>query len=537
MSSRRRNTTWALSLPAATTVGAWALFSAPVQALQFDKGDWLFNLDTTLTAAAQWRTESRNRDMANAEEGLNFNDGNNNFDPGLISAKGSFILEFGGEYKDFSFFLRADGLYDYVYADQDTDMTPQRYESYNGAIINGGTVKLGDFPRETVEEHGRRTRLLDAFATYSFNVGNQSGTVRLGRQVISWGEGTFIQGVNALQNPLDAGVARAPGAELKEFILPTAALNLKWAFNDSFSAEAYYKLDWEKSTLNGVGSYLSASDTTGPGAQRILLGPLGAADVIQAVKPDDDDQYGIALRYLSDRGDNFDVSYTKSHANIPGAQIVVDLANRDNSFSREVYLEDIEVWQFSTSFLVSEAQVYADLAYSDNAPFVNTDQVFDAGRLTVSDVERGHYWQVVAGMTDIYTALKWLSPSITLIAEAVYQGNNKGGDDLEDTTYVVTEDAWGYRLRGELNYYSVLPGMDLKVPIFFSHDVDGYGNGNAMNNALTEDVKTLSIGVDAFYLTNWQFSANYAWFFGNDDPADRTLDDRDNFSVSVKYTF
>ena len=263
-----------------------------------------------------------------------------------------------------------------------------------GAVVASASFELSRLSIGTI---GASTPA--SSTTYSFDVGNQSGTVRLGRQVISWGEATFVQGVNALQNPLDAGVARAPGAEVKEFILPTAALNLKWAFNDSFSAEAYYKLDWEKSTLAGVGSYLSASDTTGPGAQRILLGPLGAADVIQAVKPDDDDQYGIALRYLSDRGDNFDISYTKSHANIPGAQIVVDLANRDNSFSREVYLEDIEVWQFSTSFLVSEAQVYADVAYSDNAPFVNTDQVFDAGRLTVSDMERGHYWQVVAGMT------------------------------------------------------------------------------------------------------------------------------------------
>ncbi len=88
-----------------------------------------------------------------------------------------------------------------------------------------------------------------------------------------------------------------------------------------------------------------------------------------------------------------------------------------------------------------------------------------------------------------------------------------------------------------LQYYSVIPGMDLTVPITFKHDVDGYGNAIALNNALKEDQKNASFGVDAFYLTNWQFSAKYSWFFGNDDPEDLVISDRDNFALSMKYIF
>ena len=51
------------------------------------------------------------------------------------------------------------------------------------------------------------------------------------------------------------------------------------------------------------------------------------------------------------------------------------------------------------------------------------------------------------------------------------------------------------------------------------------------------EVLDSGVEVDAFYLTNWQFSAKYAWYFGNDEPEDRTLDDRDNFAISVKYVF
>jgi hypothetical protein len=54
---------------------------------------------------------------------------------------------------------------------------------------------------------------------------------------------------------------------------------------------------------------------------------------------------------------------------------------------------------------------------------------------------------------------------------------------------------------------------------------------------LKENQKNASIGVDAFYLTNWQFSAKYSWYFGNDNPEDQVLSDRDNVAISMKYVF
>ncbi len=101
----------------------------------------------------------------------------------------------------------------------------------------------------------------------------------------------------------------------------------------------------------------------------------------------------------------------------------------------------------------------------------------------------------------------------------------------------VTDTAWGYQFRVQLKYFSVLQGLDVTVPITFKHDVDGYGNANALGNGLVEDMKTASVGFDAFYLTNWQFSGKYAWYWGNDIPDDRTLSDRDNVSLSIKYVF
>ncbi len=54
--------------------------------------------------------------------------------------------------------------------------------------------------------------LLDAYLYYSFDAGSVPIDLRLGRQVVSWGESTFIQnGINAI-NPVDVTALRRPGA-------------------------------------------------------------------------------------------------------------------------------------------------------------------------------------------------------------------------------------------------------------------------------------------------------------------------------------
>ena len=61
--------------------------------------------------------------------------------------------------------------------------------------------------------------LLDAYVYGSFDVGETDLQLRLGRQVINWGESIFIQGVNQT-NPIDVPAARRAGAELKEILMP-----------------------------------------------------------------------------------------------------------------------------------------------------------------------------------------------------------------------------------------------------------------------------------------------------------------------------
>ena len=62
---------------------------------------------------------------------------------------------------------------------------------------------------------GSYTRLLDAFGFWRFDLGTMPSELRLGRQVVSWGESTFIQdGLNQVNHFDVSGAARAGrGAE------------------------------------------------------------------------------------------------------------------------------------------------------------------------------------------------------------------------------------------------------------------------------------------------------------------------------------
>ncbi|MFT8046915.1 DUF1302 domain-containing protein, partial [Salmonella enterica subsp. enterica serovar Enteritidis] len=67
--------------------------------------------------------------------------------------------------------------------------------------------------KEAAQSSG--AQILDAFVYHNYSVGDLPGTVRLGKQVVSWGESTFIgNSINSI-NPLDAAAFRRPGAEIK----------------------------------------------------------------------------------------------------------------------------------------------------------------------------------------------------------------------------------------------------------------------------------------------------------------------------------
>src|SRR5208283_2682603 len=134
------------------------------------------------------------------------------------------------------------------------------------------------------QQVGENAVLLDNYITGKFDLGSIPLTVRLGRQVISWGESTFIpNGINVI-NPVDVSRLRAPGSELREALLPVYALDTSMALTDKLSIEAVWLLEFRHMQLDPDGTYFSTNDFASPGGQKVMLGfgaladdqPLGA---------------------------------------------------------------------------------------------------------------------------------------------------------------------------------------------------------------------------------------------------------------------
>jgi len=174
-------------------------------------------------------------------------------------------------------------------------------------------------------------QILDAYLYGSFDLGETPLDVRLGRQVVSWGESTFIQGgINAI-NPLDVSALRRPGATLKEGLLPVGMLFANAGLSESLSVEAFYQYEWEKTQIDGCGTFFATVDYAADGCNFITAGGRDVQAVAGGVyakrktdiEPDEGGQYGVAVRYYSEalNDTEFGLYYMNLHARLPIASV------------------------------------------------------------------------------------------------------------------------------------------------------------------------------------------------------------------------
>ena len=95
--------------------------------------------------------------------------------------------------------------------------------------------------------------------------------MRAGRQVISWGESTFIgNGINVI-NPIDVSKLRVPGSELKEGLIPTTGIWSSLELSKSATVEGFYLTNWDKTRLDPRGSYFSNGDSVSDDSDRAVV--------------------------------------------------------------------------------------------------------------------------------------------------------------------------------------------------------------------------------------------------------------------------
>jgi len=289
-------------------VGALALCLAAggwptAKAVSFHSGDWSGSWDTTIGYGQGWRVSSPDcRLIAIANGGCgyspNIDDGDLNFlRRATFTQAATFITELGLNYRDKAgIFVRASGLYDFEVMD---NTQPHVALTHDAKGVVGSYV-----------------RLLDALGYWRFNLGSMPSEIRAGRQVVDWGESTFIPGGLNQVDYFDVTALQVPGAELKQALLPDTSVIFNTQLTRNLSTQLLYLFDWHKDILEPAGAYFSTNDVVGNGGNRAILGfgaisdfgvnytPLGGAVInpFQAIprlpdqEPSRSGQYGIRLK-------------------------------------------------------------------------------------------------------------------------------------------------------------------------------------------------------------------------------------------------
>lgn len=200
-------------------------------------------------------TQNLTNNGFNFDGSINGDDGRLNFDQGdLIGAPIKASHDLLVKYQNYTLFARALGFYDHILA-QDDAGDHSDLSAAEGAV-------------------GRNYKLLDLYLSGDFDVAGTPINVRIGRQVISWGEGTFILNGNNIFNPIDVTAFRRPGSEIKEALLPLNAIFASAQLPEGFSVAGYYALDWDKFEIDPSGTPFSGADVvregSGVGGNRLV---------------------------------------------------------------------------------------------------------------------------------------------------------------------------------------------------------------------------------------------------------------------------
>ncbi len=338
----------ALAIAASVSMpGAYALSFQPSDEITID---W----DTNIGYAAAWRVEGPDAD-ATAPTNINGDDGNNNFKKGaMINNRLSIITEASLSYRNYGAFIRGSAFYDDVYF-QTND---------NNGSSNNLSVPHNEFTQGTKDQNGKDARLLDAFVYGDFDLAGRNLNLRVGRQMVSWGEGLFIPGVSGAMSPADGTKANVPGVEVKDVLLPVGQVFGQLDLTYNLSIAAYSQWEWKKTDINGAGSFFSLSDFLDAGGEQII-GKGYTLNRTGDVAARDSGQWGIALNYFAERlGNGVDLGlyYINYHDKQP--MVAVNRAARTYHLE---YQEDIKMIGASFGTLIGNTNVGGEISMRKGA--------------------------------------------------------------------------------------------------------------------------------------------------------------------------
>ena len=437
---------------------------------------------------------------------------------------------------------------------------------------------------------------LDAWVAKDFSLGGMPSKVKLGNQVISWGEDIFIYGGVNVTNAIDLRKSHTPGTQLKEVFRPAPMLSLNIGLTEKLSLEAYYQFGWNGFQFDPVGTFFSGADVIGRGVlgaflpSSLLGAPTGSfgdpgtvssgllqpagtrltrADLEAAgtfiprefeQTPRNSGQFGTALRYKADNGMELGAYYIRFHDKLPFVGFAANpgAPGPDSYFVN--YGESRDLFGLSANTVVGDVAVGAEISYRTNDSVMIDPTVPLSGRYSVVDVAnttgaRAHVngfveekrWQ--AHLTAFYlvapsSPLGRISKAVgaaewTMLAELAYTYypnlNLSGAVPYLLPNYEMpTRGSFGYVLSTFMAYPNVGGSKwNISPQLDFAHDVRGT-SPNAVPFVQGRKALTLSLNFDRDN-SKWKANVGVTSFWGGG--SNNLVIDRAFFFTSMSRSF
>lgn len=544
------------------TLLACLLCSNDAHAFRFEKDQIKGFIDTTISSGVGLRLEKPRAYLIGRANGgsaytVDSDDGDRHYKKNkLFSVTSKITNDIGVNYQNFGAFIRTNFFFDPI----------NRY-------------KKSLTPYERLEA-GQGFDLLDAYVEGKFTPANKALDVRLGNQVLNWGESFFIPGgLNAI-NAVDLSKLRLPGAEVREALLPSPMISDSYQLTDNFSISNFYIFKFDRTKLDVCGTYFATDDVFCEGGSGDSYGGFGslpegtAGQIIHRLpdqRPSNQGQFGTAFRYLSPELNDteFGFYFMNYHNHVPVVSAVAG-APGDLPALVAQYIENLQVYGVSASTDLNGVALQGEYTYRprypmqiDGGEFVAAAQYFPSAQVAAArapgDIIRG--WrempvnQLQASVTKAFgrdnpfSAQEWL---VAGEAAGIYVGHFPDKKDLRfeapntdlsayngvgspklQTTGWADRFSWGYVLATSLTYEQVIKNVNLVPRLAFSHDV--MGTTPSPLNQFVEDSKGMTMGLNVLYLHVWSVDMSYTNYFGA--AARNALQDRDFASLTVKHWF
>jgi hypothetical protein len=539
-------------------------FSSNTYAYRFktENSDFRIRWDNTVKYSTAARVEKQSDELVGD---INQDDGDRNFDQGIISNRLDVLSEMDIMYKAYGARISAAAWYDLVYNQSNDNDSP--------GTANAISVPHDEFTKGTRDLHGRDAEILDAFVFGKHYFGNNTLSFRAGQYALQWGESLFFggNGIAGAMAPVDViKLLSVPNSQFKEIIRPVPQLSAQLQIGSKLSLGAYYQFKWAKTRLPASGSYFSNSDIMGEGGERLFAGPplmpggenaaFFRGDDLEA---EDNGQGGVQVRYRVGEYDfgAYAIRYhdktpqlyaTPSVVDTPGGPVVLDPQNFDPALGKIgryylVYPENIEVYGLSATTTFGIVSLAAELSYRINTPLVSDLQIVPPG--TVADNDKNPLYAVGDSFHAQVSWIATLEPNFianesSFVGEVAYNQRTRITKNPEALAPNTTKDAIGIRMVYEPKYRQIVPGVDLGIPIGLSYFPRG--SSSVVSNFGPDKGGDINIGINITYLDFWRMGLAYTHFYGssgtfldenNTFSFDQTYADRDFVSLSISCTF